>query len=465
MILLIQSLPLLALVALLASGRASPAAACLAAMALSLPAAVLMLADLAALPGFVLRALTEGLWLAVIPVGIIAGGLVFHAAVARPADQFRAQTADVVDTVFTAAFLLGPFTESATGFGVGMVFAIGALRRAGVSGVYAALIGVTAETFIPWGGLGPGTTVGAVLADLPGQELAARSAWQAAAVLLLLLPCCWVWLARAGHPVAAAARVAQAGWVVLVGLLLIALHRVVPWELCGMLSTGLVLIVKLLVTAPPRGADGWRRALRTAGPYAALVLVLSALRLWHGAPEWKPFPSLPGLPLNHAMVAIWLVALGLLGLSRHPALLLAEALARGRKPAIALFSFVILARVLSSAGIPQALARALAGSFGAAAPYAAPILAGAAGFFAGTNVASNAAMMPLQAALGRIAGMNPVVLPAVQNGTPFLLLSMQIVTIAAALAGGDATTARIWRLGWPIAVIALAVGMASVALG
>ena len=142
-----------------------------------------------------------------------------------------------------------------------------------------------------------------------------------------------------------------------------------------------------------------------------------------------------------------------------------EALARGRKPAIALFSFVILARVLSSAGIPQALARALAGSFGAAAPYAAPILAGAAGFFAGTNVASNAAMMPLQAALGRIAGMNPVVLPAVQNGTPFLLLSMQIVTIAAALAGGDATTARIWRLGWPIAVIALAVGMASVALG
>jgi lactate permease len=465
MTLLIQSLPLLALVALMASGQASPAFACLAAMLLSLPAALLMLPGFAALPGFALAALAEGLWLAVIPVGIIAGGLVFHAAVARPARDTDRQAADVPDMVFTAAFLLGPFTESATGFGVGTVFAIGVLRRAGISGVFAALIGLTAQTFIPWGGLGPGTTVGAALADLPAQTLAARSAWQAASVLLLLVPAFWVWIARVGHPVPTGAKLAQIAWVAGTGALLILLHRAVPWELCGMLATGLMLTLKLLVTAPPRNRAGWAASLRAAAPYAALVIVLTGLRLWRGAPSWQPFPDLPGLPLNHAMVAIWLVALALLLLSRHRTTLLAEALGRGRKPAIALFSFVMLARVLASAGIPQALARALAGSFGTAAPYAAPILAGAAGFFGGTNVASNAAMMPLQAALGRIAGLDPVVLPAVQNGTPFLLLSMQIVVIAAGLAGGDATPGRIWRYGWPIAAIALAVGVASIALG
>jgi hypothetical protein len=42
---------------------------------------------------------------------------------------------------------------------------------------------------------------------------------------------------------------------------------------------------------------------------------------------------------------------------------------------------------------------------------------------------------------------------------------MQIAAIAAGLAGGDATPGRIWRHGWPIAAIALAVGVASVALG
>jgi hypothetical protein len=79
-------------------------------------------------------------------------------------------------------------------------------------------------------------------------------------------------------------------------------------------------------------------------------------------------------------------------------------------------------------------------------------------------------MMPVQAALGQMAGLGRLVLPAVQNGTPFLLLSPQLTSIAAALAGRsksgqEATPAGIWRLGWPIALVVLAVGMAAIALG
>jgi lactate permease len=151
-------------------------------------------------------------------------------------------------------------------------------------------------------------------------------------------------------------------------------------------------------------------------------------------------------------------------LSGRPAPLLAQVAQRVRRPALVLLSFVLLARMLARAGIPQALAQALADSFGSAAPYAAPLLAAAAGFFGGTNVASNAAMMPLQAALGRLAGLDPVVLPAVQNGTPFLMISLQLTAIAAGLAGGT-SPGEIWRFGWPIGLMALAVGVGAILLG
>jgi L-lactate permease len=165
---------------------------------------------------------------------------------------------------------------------------------------------------------------------------------------------------------------------------------------------------------------------------------------------------------------LWLVGLALTLRRGHGvARPLRTALGRGRRPATALLLFVLLARVLAEAGVrvPQALARALAGAFGHAAPFAAPLLAGAAGFFAGSNVGSNSAMMPLQAELGRLAGLGPPVLPAVQNGTLFLLLSPQVCAIASGLAGGGATPRGIWRLAWPIFPIALAVGAGFVALG
>jgi lactate permease len=465
MMLFLQAAPLVALVLLLASGRAGAALSCLVAIALTLPP--LLAQGQARLPDFVLASTAQGLWLAIVPVGIISGGLVFHAAVSGEAKSGAPAITNVPDALFTAAFLLGPFTETVTGFGVGTVFALGTIRAAGVSGVPAALIALVAQALIPWGGLGPGTAIGAALAGIPAQALASRSAWQTAALLLLLLPAFWHWCRLAGHPVPTRQRAAQGGWVLATGALLIAWHHAAPWEVCGLLATGIALAAKKLHANPPRTAAMRRHAATAALPYALLALVLLASRLWRDAPALHPIASLPALPANHAMFALWLVALALL-LARHGAAstgLLAAALRRARLPAIALLMFVLLARFLSNAGIPQALALALSGGFGAAAPFAAPLLAGFAGFFAGTNVGANSAMMPLQAALGRLAGLGPTVLPAVQNGTPFLLLSPQLTTIAAALAGGGATPARIWRRAWPIALAALAVGMASVAMG
>jgi lactate permease len=476
--LMIQALPLLALVVLLASGRAGPGLACLAAMILALPAASLALGTAAALPAFAVRSLAEGLWLAVVPVGIIAGGLLFHACVidlrgtppgsgdAPPAGGGGDSTGgSVADRLFTAAFLLGPFSETVTGFGVGTVFAVGAVRAAGIGGAAAAAIGLMAQPLIPWGGLGPGTAIGAALAGVDPQAMALRNALAVAPELLTLLALFWGWCRLAGVVVPWPARLRQALWLSAVAALLILLHFVLPWELCGMAATGPVLALRLLHAHPPRTAAGRSRAVALAAPYLLLVGLLLGLRLWTDPPSLHPFTGLPALPLNHAMVALWLAALALLALAGRGPRFAVHALRRARRPAIALLAFVVLARVLANAAVPTALAHALVAGFGTAAPFASPLMAAVAGFFAGTNVGSNSAMMPLQAALGHSAGLGPLVLPAVQNGTLALVISPQLVAVASSLAGPEVTPRAVWRIMWPVGIVAVVVGTVSVLIG
>jgi lactate permease len=463
MILLIQMAPLLLLVMLLGWARRGPVVACLAAIAASL-LAFLATHPASELPGFVLSSMAQGTWLSLVPVGIVAAGLVFHGAVMGREGE-AAAPGSVADRVFTAAFLLGPFAETVTGFCVGAIFALGVMRRAGVAAVPAAAMSLLTLALIPWGGLGPGTAVGAAISGVPGQELGLRNAWIVAAELPLLLVLFWHWCAIAGIAVPLVQRAIQLGWVGAVGVSLIGWHHVAPWELCGVLATGPLLAVRLLLADPPRSIAAWLRAGRAALPYLILAGVLLATRLWREAPAFQPYPGLPSLPANHAMVAIILVALLVVAFRPKPGQVVTDAMTRAWRPALALLMFVLLSRFLSNAGIPQALAQALAEAFGSAAPFASPLLAGISAFFAGTNVGSNSTMMPLQGELGRLAGMHPAALPAIQNGTLFLLLAPQVVGMISALAVGGVTPAAIWRMAWPVAVISIAVGLAAVAVG
>ncbi|MDR3525481.1 MAG: L-lactate permease [Acetobacteraceae bacterium] len=464
--LLIQSLPLIVLVLLLASGRVGPIWSCVAALLCALPAAWLGLADRSHFAGFLGHSLLEGLWLAAIPVGIICAGLVFHAGVdpanAAANTPARAVTADVA---FDSSFLLGMFTEAATGFGVGTVFAVGALKRLGLIGAPAAAIGLMAQLGIPWGGLGPGTAIGAALAGVDVQQMSLRNAEILAPSFLMLLPLFWWWCGKLGLLTTGRDRMRQFCWLALLGGLLIGGHFVLPWQLCGMMASGTVLSLRLLIAQPPRNADDFSRMGRSAFPYLLLAGLLLASQLWHNAPALRPFPGLPILALNHAMVSICVAALVLFIRAGKSPLLAWAALKRARRPATALLGFVVLARVLANAGIPVALASALVASFGAAAPFASPILAAIAGFFAGTNVGGNSAMMPLQAALGRASGLGPLVLPGIQNGTLALVISPQLTSVAAGLMGGGVTPAKLWRIMWPVALVGLIAGSVSILIG
>jgi lactate permease len=462
MMLLLQAAPLLLLVALLLSGRAGPVPAVLAALLVAVPA-VLVSLDGPALP-FLAAETLRGAFLAAMPIGVVIGGLLFHAAVSGPAAE--AEAAPTPRRVFVATLLMGAFMESVTGFAVGAVFALSALRGMGLRGTPLGALALLSLTLVPWGGLGPGTALGAALTGLPAQDLAALTAWPNAAWLLLMGPVLWRLCAAAGVAVPAAEKRAQMGFLAAVSGLLVIAHALLPFELVGILATGLPLLLALWRLDAPRDAAGWRRAGRAMAPYLGLTAALLLARAWTPAPAFRPYADLPAFPLTHVAVVLWLVAGALLLRHRQGASRAWAALLRARRPALAMLLYVVLARWMTGAGISGALAVAAAEALGPLAPYAVPVLGLASGIVTGSNVGSNAALMPVQAALGQAAGLPPLLAPALHNfaGAAGAGMSFAVTAMICGLLGDGTRPIQLWRLLLPSLAGVVLLGWISVAL-
>ncbi|NKC30685.1 L-lactate permease [Falsiroseomonas selenitidurans] len=463
MILALQAAPLLLLVALLVSGRAGPVPAVLAALAAALPAVVLTL-QAPPLPFLLAEALRGG-FLALKPIAVVMGGLLFHAAVAGPARPGAATQPADPRRIFVASLLMGGFMESVTGFAVGAVFALSALRGMGLGGAPAGAMALLSLTLVPWGGLGPGTSLGAALTGLPAQDVAALTAWPNAAWLLLMGPVLWRLCGAAGIAVPGREKLAQMALLLAMAAILLGSHALFPFEAAGILATGIPLLACLWRLEPPQGAAGWRRAGRAMAPYLGLTAALLLARGWQTAPAWTPYPDLPGFPVTHVAVVLWLAA-GLLLLRRTDARArVAAALGRARRPALAMLLYVVLARWMAGSGIAGALALAAAAALGPLAPYAVPVLGLASGIVTGSNVGSNAALMPVQAALGQAAGLPPLLAPALHNfaGAAGAGMSFAVTAMICGLLADGARPAGIGRLLAPSLAGVLVLGWIMVA--
>jgi lactate permease len=463
MLLLLQAAPLLLLVGLLVSGRATPVPAVLAALALLLPAVLLSLpAGTAPLP-FLTEQTLRGAYLAAMPIGVVTGGLLFHAAVTRDAEA--APTAPDPRRIFVATLLAGTFLESVTGFAVGAVFALSSLRAMGLRGAPAGAMALLALCLVPWGALGPGTALAAALTGIPAQDIAAMTALPNAAWILLLGPVLWRLCAAAGVEVPPRERLVQAATLLVMAALLVGLHAILPFEAIGIVAPGVPLLALLWRLDPPRGAEGWRRAGRRLFPYLALTVALLAGRGWTGAPAWAPFADLPALPISHVAVILWLAA-GILLLRRPDGAAVARnALARAKRPAIAMLLYVIMARWMAGSGIAAGLAGAVADGLGPAAPYAVPVLGLAAGVVTGSNVGSTSALMAVQQALGEAAGMPPMLAPVLHNfaGPAGAGMSFAVTALVCGLLADGTKPAQVWRLLAPSFAAVVLIGWICVA--
>jgi lactate permease len=464
-ILLLQAAPLLLLLGLLVSGRAGPLAAVLVALGATLPAAFVSLPASAGFAGFLVDEALRGAFLAVQPIGVVIGGLLFHAAVEHR-DAAATPTTATPRAIFTATLLMGVFMESVTGFAVGAVFALAALRGMGVRGAPAAALALLALCLIPWGGLGPGTALGAALVGVPAQQIAAITALPNAAWVLALGPVCWRLSAAAGVPVPPDERLAQMAMLMAMAAILVVGHRVLPFEVLGILASGAPLVFALWRADPPRNAAHWARAMRALAPYAVLTVALLGARAVPAPPAWQPYAALPAFPVTHVAVVLLVVAAVLLMTGDAPRRRAEGALRRATRPALVLLLYVLLARWMAGSGATGALAQAAAEALGAAAPYAVPPLGLIAGMVTGSNVGSNAALMPVQKALGLAAGLPPLLAPSVHNfaGAAGAGMSVGVTALICGLLADGTRPAQVWRLLWPSMLAVLVAGWAAMAL-
>ena len=484
---LLALLPLLLVIALLASGRASALAAGLAGLGATLAVAVLGFAA----PGEVLaREIPAGLWLAWHVVAIIGAGMFFHRCLqTRRAGRGSAAPGSAAPAAVPAAatprrlwpvcFLLAPFGESVTGFGIGYIIALGALARLGVGGVPALMLGLYSQSLVPWGALAIGTTVGATLAGLTPSQLGLASAVLQAPIHLFYLLLYWRFAREAGLPVPAAQKLDDAVWTALLLALVWLVNRVSDAEIAGAAATAFLLALRFWrgdwQESGRPDAVRLAAALRAHAPYVTLTVALCVTRLVPPVrdllkPLWalKPYPDQPAFALFYTP-AFWLVVIGTVVVVANRASLarvLGEA-ARGAWRACAVtLAFVVMAALYVGTGMAAEVADALRLAAGRGSALGVPLFAAIGGFLTGSGSGANAMLMPMVVALAQATGVESATLAAVQNSvsTNLTMLSPIRVSMGIAILGLAGADGALYRRAWPLALPSIAVGLAAIAL-
>lgn len=476
---LLSLLPLLLVLGLLASGRASALVAGLAGLAATLLAAVALVLPqqgAAALAPLFARETAAGAWLAWHVIAIIASGMFFHrclqARAARRATGADDALAATPRRLWAVCFLVAPFAESVTGFGVGYIIALGALARLGIGGLPALLLGLFSQSLVPWGALAIGTTVGATLAGLTVSQLGVGSAILQVPIHALYLVLYWRIAREAGQPVPPAQKADDIAWTAaLLGLVLL-FNLYSDVEIAGAAATALLLALRFLRDERPDAAR-LRVTLQAHAPYVALTLALCATRLvaplrdvLKSVGALKPFADQPAFAPLYAP-GFWLVTIGAIAAWRARAplgRLVADAARGAWRACTVTLLFVVMAEFYVGTGMAQSIAEALRAGAGRGAATAVPLFAAAGGFLTGGGAAANAMLMPMVTALAGALAIDPAWIAAVQNSvcTNLTMLSPIRVSMGAAILALGLPEAVLYRRAWPLALPPLLAGLGAV---
>ena len=460
-------LPLLLVLVLLASGRVSALAAGLAGLAATIAAS-------GASPVLLGREIPAGLWLSWQVIAIIAAGMFFHrCTLARGAHGDGATVEATPRRLWPVCFLLAPFAEAVTGFGVGYIIALAALRRLGLGGLSALLLGLYSQSLVPWGALATGTTVGATLAGLTPNQLGLASAILQVPIHFFYLLLYWRFARDAGLPASAAQKLDDAVWTALLLLLIWLMNIYADAEIAAAAPCAFLLALRFWRDERPDLAR-LKRAVADNGPYVALTVALCATRLVPPLrdflkPLWalKPYDNQPAFAPLYAP-GFWLLSIGIIVVFRARASLakVAAETAKGawRSCAVTL-AFVVMAELYVGSGMAQQIAEALRAVAGRGAALSVPLFAATGGFLTGGGSAGNAMLMPMVTALARAIAVDPAWVAAVQNSvcTNLTMLSPIRVTMGLAILALAMPDSALYRRAWPLALPPLVVGVAAIA--
>ncbi len=460
-------LPLFLVIVLLASGRVGALVAGTAGLAATLAVS-------GASPALLAREVPAGLWLAWHVVAIIVAGMFFHRVLqARGAATPGGPGTEATPRrLFAVCFLLAPFAESVTGFGVGYIIALAALQRLGVGGLPALVLGLYSQSLVPWGALAIGSTLGAALAGMPPNELGVASALLQVPIHALYLFLYWRFAREAGVAVPIRQKLDDVLWTALLLALVWLANRVSDLEIAGAVPTALLLALRYWRDERPDTVRALAM-LRATAPYVALTAALCATRLVPPLRDllkpllaMKPYDNQPAFAPFYAP-GLWLVAIAVVvALSiRAPLGRIAMDTARGAWRACAVtITFVVMAELYVGTGMAQDIAEGLRATAGRAAGLAVPLFAAVGGFLTGSGASANAMLMPMVTALADTLALDAAWIAAVQNSvcTNLTMLSPIRVSMGVAILGLSGMDAALYRRAWPLALPPLLTGLAAV---
>lgn len=456
---LLWSLPALAVVVAIGSGRLSTTHAAILGLLIAVPVGMLT-GPVAFGHAQLAQALARGLWIGVTIAPYILGGLLFWQMAARGTSS--TPLAGTVDAqpdaapmglsqrrlLFFACFLVGPFAESATGFGVGMLGTVALIRGLGIAPGHLMVLALLSQTMIPWGAMGSGTLLAAAYARMPATELGLYSMVPVSLLMLVWLPLFWRTARRAGFGASVGECVREAAWIaVALALLAPATFHLGP-ETALLAVYGPLIVIRYLMDRRLE-PQALRATIRKILPYALLIGGLMLTRLLPPLREalrafWAvdPFDDLPALsPVFHA--GNWMLAGGvLIGLVRGQGRLLGQearsAWGTGKHAVLAMLLFAMMAEILSAAGIARAVAEGMFAALHEGAVLTTTVLASVFGILANSGSAPNSLFMPSQVSLAIQAGLSIPMAAALQHvaGTSMGFFSPVRMSIAAGLSRG-----------------------------
>lgn len=470
MLYLVWVLPALAVIGIIASGLAGTLPASLIGLA-----AALAVALTTAPHGFTIAdaetALLRGAWIGWVVVPYILGGLLFWQMAIRTGDAAMPVETSLPDArarrrfLFTACYLIGPFAESATGFGIGIMGTMVLLRRLELKPIELLAFSLLSQTMIVWGAMGSGAIVGAAFARTDPAALALHTSYIYLLFNLLWLPIYWHMADRAGVGAGWHERVSETIWLVgSLGLAITATAFLGP-EPAMLAAFGPAIVLRYLIDERPDRA-AIASAARRMLPFTLLIGWLALTRLvpalnQHLQATWQlqPFAGAPiWAPLFHA--GTWLIAAAILTalLRGHHRTFPAEihaAWKTGRLAVLTVIVFSMMAELLSRSGIAEGLAHGMYDVFGVWSVSVTPMISAVFGALANSGNAANGLFMPSQLSLATEAGLDVAAVVALQHAAALSLnmVSPVRMSIVCNLAGTPGHERDAYRAMFPFVVV------------
>jgi lactate permease len=453
MMYLIWTAPAIAVVLMIASGRFSTSVAAFAGVILASVIALVSAPVAYGVTGMA-ESLARGTWIGWTIAPYIFGGLLFwNVASAKSAGTQVTLDYLATDTplaqrklLFFACFLIGPFAEAATGFGVGMLSTILLIRRLPIpSASYLMTFSLLSQTMVPWGGMASGTLLGATYARTPATTLALYSIIPVFALMCVWLPLFWRTARQAGMGASWQECAKEAGWLVVAFIFLAGATALLGPEISLLAAYGPLIVIRFWMDQRPDMTQ-IRQVMRRVLPYACLIsaLVLSRLIapvsdfLSHFLPV-QPFDNLPAwAPLFHAGSWLLLAAVVTAVLRKRVQFLSAEIKSSwqsAQAAIVSVFLFAMMAEILSGAGISQTFANGMFAVMQQSMVLLTPVLSGGFGILTNSGSAANSLFMTSQLYFAAEAGLSVPLVIALQHvsGCAMSMFSPVRMAIAASL--------------------------------